>query len=418
MRFALPFIQSFGPSFTRSFAIKHTKPAPSKPTLGLVLTGCLLLVSALSGCRPEEEIRTYVVPRVASKTVATESVAGEMPGTGASASSTSGSPSAEPTHQMLGAMIASGDGVWFFKLVGTLAELSPLEDALKSFFKDQLVIKDNEPKWTLPEGWTETAGSGMRFATIQVPVEGQVLVEGRKSLEMSVIRLPKAGPWNAQVLSNVNRWRGQLGLPPTGEPALKLSTSPLPQSEEALLVDLKGVYAGGMTPPFAGAFEGGSPMPAKPTAPAPSSPPQGDSNPELKYEVPEGWVDKGGSGMRKANLMTGDDANAAEITVFQFSAAAPAMADPLANVNRWRQQVELDIIDQAKLDELKEAITINGDSATYIEMIPEAEALKQASIAAMQEREGQVWFYKLSGTREEVKAQRDAFKAWLESIQL
>lgn len=319
---------------------------------------------------------------------------------------------------MLGAMIASGDGVWFFKLVGTLAELSPLEDALKSFFKDQLVIKDNEPKWTLPEGWTETAGSGMRFATIQVPAEGQVLVEGRKSLEMSVIRLPKAGPWNAQVLSNVNRWRGQLGLPPTGEPALKLSTSPLPQSEEALLVDLKGVYAGGMTPPFAGAFAGGSPMPAKPTAPAPSSPPRGDSNPELKYEVPEGWVDKGGSGMRKANLMTGDDSNAAEITVFQFSAAAPAMADPLANVNRWRQQVELDIIDQAKLDELKEAITISGDPATYIEMIPEAEALKQASIAAMQEREGQVWFYKLSGTREEVKAQRDAFKAWLESIQL
>lgn len=67
--------------------------------------------------------------------------------------------------------------------------------------------------WTLPRTWTETrGGSAMRFATLRPPVEGRI--------DVSVTVLPgEAGG----ELANVNRWRGQIGLPPIDEAALTSS---------------------------------------------------------------------------------------------------------------------------------------------------------------------------------------------------
>ena len=61
----------------------------------------------------------------------------------------------------------------------------------------------NALKWTLPKGWTRTAGSGMRFATLIPPGPGKA--------EISVVMLPGAAETE---LANVNRWRGEIALPP------------------------------------------------------------------------------------------------------------------------------------------------------------------------------------------------------------
>ncbi len=61
--------------------------------------------------------------------------------------------------------------------------------------------------WALPEKWTQERGSGMRFATIRT-------AEG---LEISVVTLGGAAGGE---LANVNRWRGQIGLPPADEASL------------------------------------------------------------------------------------------------------------------------------------------------------------------------------------------------------
>lgn len=61
-------------------------------------------------------------------------------------------------------------------------------------------------KWTLPSGWKETPGTGMRLATWTPP--GGLKTEG------TVVSLP--GDSGGE-LANVNRWRGQIGLPPTDE---------------------------------------------------------------------------------------------------------------------------------------------------------------------------------------------------------
>jgi hypothetical protein len=65
-------------------------------------------------------------------------------------------------------------------------------------------------KWSLPKGWSESPGGGsMRFATFKAPYAGR--------LEATVVVLP--GPAGGE-LANVNRWRGQIGLPPLDEAAL------------------------------------------------------------------------------------------------------------------------------------------------------------------------------------------------------
>jgi len=64
-------------------------------------------------------------------------------------------------------------------------------------------------KWSLPKGWSELPGGGMRFATFKAPYPGK--------LEATVVVLP--GPAGGE-LANVNRWRGQIALPALDEAAL------------------------------------------------------------------------------------------------------------------------------------------------------------------------------------------------------
>ena len=74
----------------------------------------------------------------------------------------------------------------------------------------------NALKWTLPKGWTDAAGSGMRYATLKPPVPGRV--------DVSVVVLP--GPAGGE-LANVNRWRGQIGLAPIDHQALAAARTAL-----------------------------------------------------------------------------------------------------------------------------------------------------------------------------------------------
>ena len=80
-------------------------------------------------------------------------------------------------------------------------------------------------KWSLPKGWSELPGGGMRFATFKAPYPGK--------LEGTVVVLPgQAGG----ELANVNRWRGQIGLPPMDEPALAKARTSLKTKAGALNV--------------------------------------------------------------------------------------------------------------------------------------------------------------------------------------
>jgi len=88
-------------------------------------------------------------------------------------------------------------------------------------------VRGDRLAWTLPKGWTETKGSGMRYATLQPSVQGKS--------EVSVIMLSGA---SGGELANVNRWRGQIGLGPVDEAALpKLRTPVTSQAGPVAIYD-------------------------------------------------------------------------------------------------------------------------------------------------------------------------------------
>jgi len=85
-------------------------------------------------------------------------------------------------------------------------------------------------KWKLPKGWTEAGAGGMRYATLKPGTPGKI--------DVSVVVLPGVAGGE---LANVNRWRGQIGLPPVDEAALAAARKPLEAKAGTIsLYDFKG----------------------------------------------------------------------------------------------------------------------------------------------------------------------------------
>ncbi len=72
--------------------------------------------------------------------------------------------------------------------------------------------------WNAPGGWTEVPPSSMRYASFSAPT-----AEGGK-IDISVVTFPGDGGSDAD---NVNRWRGQIGLPPIDASTVTSQIAPL-----------------------------------------------------------------------------------------------------------------------------------------------------------------------------------------------
>ena len=90
--------------------------------------------------------------------------------------------------------------------------------------------------WETPGGWTEVPPSEMRVASFKV------LGQDGKQADVSVVPLPgMPGSDDA----NVNRWRGQVGLPPVSPEELKKSGESVEAAgQPAQLYDIAGLNPG------------------------------------------------------------------------------------------------------------------------------------------------------------------------------
>jgi len=190
----------------------------------------IVLAWICSGCDQTEAIRHYRVPKdVVAEQEKPVSGGPETPPPAAS-------PPASPavSQRMLGAMVLRSDTAWFFKAVGPDAQMAGHVDAFRSLLRSIRFV-DEKPQWTLPEGWRQEAGAGMRFATLEFG-------SAENPLELTVIPLgvPPGEP-SAYILSNVNRWRRQLQLPPIAAEELDKGTEKIElDGTTATAVDLRG----------------------------------------------------------------------------------------------------------------------------------------------------------------------------------
>ena len=91
-------------------------------------------------------------------------------------------------------------------------------------------------EWKLPAGWQEVPPGEMRLASFHVPGN-----DGKQA-DVSVIPLPGLA---GRDLDNVNRWRGQVGLPPVSEEEMAKLAQPVQiGAQTAQLYDQAGQAPG------------------------------------------------------------------------------------------------------------------------------------------------------------------------------
>jgi hypothetical protein len=318
--------------------------------------------------------------------------------------SSSGPAAAATKQQVLGAIIPTKSTSWFFKLTGDPEAVEPVREQFLSFVKSISFTGDADPKpsWTLPAGWQELSGSEFRFATLRIPQAS----DAAKPLEITV---SSAG---GDVLANVNRWRGQVGLAPITAEELAKTTETFKVGEyEATFVSLVGTGSGGM---------GGAPM--APFASGGATPRVNQSggakqaSSSISFEAPPEW--KGGAlnQFRKAAFTVTDGQKQAEITVIDLE---PGSGDLLANVNRWRDQVGLSPITAAELASSVKKIDVLGVQGDYVELIgPSGVAQSKTILGVMAFAGGRAWFIKLLGDSELAAREKSRFEAFAKSIKL
>lgn len=366
---------------------------------------------------------------------------------------------------MLVAIVPHDEQAWFFKLDGPAPRIDEVRDGFLQFLATVDFSLDAEgaeeavadqpsadqqgaagetadgqvrrPFWELPAGWEEQAGDAMTLSVVTVPTSAD-------PLKMTVTVLPMAGEWPDFVQRNVNRWLGQLDEGPVDQATINQWTrTQATASGKATWLELAGRRQAGRMPPGhppvrgadgAASAAGGESVAAtssndpqsgrgasdRPEASPPASEPRKASTSELSYVIPAGWTEGRSGGMRKATLTLGAGEAAAELAVTAFPGErGVGMGSLPMNLGRWAGQVgaaagpdDVEALEQAATE-----ISVDGVDGHYMELMGPADGQSpRGMLVAMVYREQMVWFFKFSGPAESIKAGRDAFREFLQSV--
>ncbi|HTR40483.1 MAG TPA: hypothetical protein VMH87_02545 [Pseudomonadales bacterium] len=301
--------------------------------------------------------------------------------------------------------------------------------------------------WKTPAGWTQVAPSEMRVGSFKITdVAG-------KQADVSII--PLAGMGGSD-FANVNRWRGQVGLPPAPDGVLQSEAENVEAGgRPAQLFDIVGTNAAGggasriiavvqhrddtawffkMTgdadlveqqkPVFVDFLKTLSfSSPESPAGLPPGHPVIGDMNTteatgsishegQPAWTVPTGWQEApAGSFLLAKFTIAGNGSASAIVNVSQSTGDGGGL---MSNFNRWRGQLGLPPADQALAINFPvpggqgQAVSIDG---TNVETGLAAEI--QAVVVSLSDH---TYFYKLMGDPSTVDAHKQEFMTFVKGV--
>lgn len=320
-----------------------------------VVFGLLAALVAATGCT-EGGVRERTVPKPTSRAV-----------------------------RLLAVIVPRGEATWFLKLSGPADAVRDAEPAFRAFAESMRFDDKGEPAWTDPAGWQSVESSKERHATFRTP----------GGLEAQVNTFPgKVGT----VLSNVNRWRGQIGLSPIGEKELPAFVS------EVTAAGAKATWVDLLNP-------GLTPVPLALAKPAPAA----GTSPRVKFQTPSGWTPLPATGFRAAAFRVADGEANADVTVIVLNGEAGGLR---ANVNRWRGEIGLGEQDEATVRAEAKELPVEGQPATYVDLLGEPGPNRQRTLGVIVSRPGVTWFVKLKGPADLVAREQARFESFARSLQL
>ncbi|MCI0459886.1 MAG: hypothetical protein L0Z62_23290 [Gemmataceae bacterium] len=334
---------------------------------------CTLVVVALAGCQEPEEIRHYTVAR-------------------------------EPRIRMLGAIFPRDDSAWFVKVAGEATELEEHTKAFRAFVTSFRFQDKSDPpvSYDVPGGWLKVKDQPKgefkdRFATFYLRPKD-------KKLELTITKLAGGGD-TSSILANVNRWRGQVRLPPVSDEQLP-SVIEIEEGKERMivLVDMTG-FGRRLAAPAAPFAHGGP----KPKLPRPDRP---VGQRPLTYKLPEGWREAPLTKFSVATFRTGPGPRAADVTI------SPVGGGVVENINRWRDQLSLPARTEGQIHKDLREIEMAAGKAVSVELVGVHKKTREptAILGAVAPHGGTVWYFKMTGPPDVVAGQRVAFETFMRSV--
>jgi len=325
----------------------------------------LLVLPVQVGCEPPPAVRVYDAPKsdtefvagpLAGTSSAPMSLGGASGGAASQGASSQGSGSqvggqnaASGPRRILGAILPLESGCYFLKASDTPDRLEPLMEGFLSIVQGFAIDEQTgRPSNAMPSGWKMNPRNDIALAEFVSPES-----TGGVKFTVTALAMPGEKDWPEYLLSNVNRWRGQLKIDPVSLETLNDSLIAVPRGDGKLpsyIFDAEGTGSGGMAPRSAVPSPASSPV--SPSSSTPAGPsgadktsavptPAGDASsgkeeikrPDLKYRLPEGWSVGQGSAFRLATLKIESAEGNGEVTV------SMATDNPQANTAMWAQQV-------------------------------------------------------------------------------
>jgi hypothetical protein len=134
----------------------------------------------------------------------------------------------------------------------------------------------------------------------------------------------------------------------------------------------------------------------------------------LAWTAPAHWQPKAGSAMRKGTYaITGDGGAAAELAITAFPGD---VGGEVANVNRWRGQLQLTPIAERDVAGAVTRLSANGLAITVLDVTNPSLTPPAHMIGAMVPYDGSTWFFKLTGSDALVAREKPAFLEFVQSI--
>lgn len=308
------------------------------------------------------------------------------------------------------AATTSSGQVWFFKLLTRT-------DSFEKYSNDFAAmiigadVSGEVPKYSLPEQWTESAGPGPIYRTIQVSEDGS-----DAALTLTPLPAPASDP-AGYLKGNVDRWRRQLGLEPLASPNWlqeameKSEIVSIPKGDQFItLVHLQGKTANFDDTELLVAIVSDDSLTGRAALARPAGAPASPKQSQVEYTLPKGWKESQGNAMRLVSLAVDNAAGPADFSVIRL----PGGGDVLPNINRWRGQVKLEPIPEEELEKTLESVKVDGFEGKLALL----EGAEESILAAIIEQNGVKWFFKLQGPTATVKAEQDRFRELLNSIKL
>ena len=326
---------------------------------------------------------------------------------------------------------------------------APLEE---SGPEQQSAMPANAPSPSMPGGMAPVASS----ASVPTPSNWQpqplsqmrqasFLVKGENgtAADISFVNL---GASAGNVLENVNRWLSQLGQPPIDDQKLNQIAQRLTTSiGDVAVVDLAGLPNGAdpakdgriiaamttngsstlffkirgnaaLTESQKSDFikwvaavcnsQGGSRAPKTASA-MPST--DNSSNPQIKWQTPQGWSEIPPSAMRYASFNAGAGESKIDVSIVTFPGEGGNDTD---NVNRWRQQIGLPPMSPAVVATQVASMKTSDGNFSSVDIA----GSNSRTIAAWTRRDGHAWFFKATGPTAAIEKEKPNFVKFVESV--